>query len=276
LDAGALKPQVPDQLRSGETCRPRDMDVDQPITDELNRADQAFAGNRLLSTFSPEAQALIEPFGEMQELATGEVVLMRGEQVRSTLFPVGETMISMTVQLSGGRTAEVASIGREGAVGGIVSCGHAPAYARAEVLVPGPALRVPMQAIENAKNRSPFIANLFCRYSDYLLAQVMQSAVCNVYHSIPERAARWLLHAQDRAGDRIDLTQEAFAGLLGVQRTTVNAVIRELVSEGLIATGRGRISITDRAGLKRRACECYERLAEHFTAVIGTSGRGTA
>ena len=133
-------------------------------------------------------------------------------------------MISMGVELNGGRSVEVASIGREGAVGGIVSCGHAPAFSRAEVLVGGLAFKVPMKALEEAKSRSTFIANLFCRFSDYLLSQVMQSAACNTFHSIPERAARWLLHAQDRAGDRIELTQEAFAGLLGVQRTTVNAV----------------------------------------------------
>lgn len=244
--------------------------------DELTRADEAFAGNRLLSTFSREARALLEPFGETIELKTGDVVLNRGEQVRSSIFPIATTMISMTVELSSGRTAEVASIGREGAVGGIVSCGHAPAFSKAEVLVPGPAYRVPMDALEDAKSRSSFIANLFCRFSDYLLAEVMQSVVCNAYHSIPERAARWLLHAQDRAGDRIELTQEAFAGLLGVQRTTVNAVIRDLADEGLIATGRGNVRVTDRAGLKRRSCECYQRLQEHFDAVIGTSGRGSA
>jgi CRP-like cAMP-binding protein len=245
-------------------------------TDELIRADEAFAGNRLLSTFSREARAILEPFGEMIEFESGDVVLARGEQVRSSIFPVGPTMITMTVELSGGRTAEVASIGREGAVGGIVSCGHAPAFSRAEVLVPGPAFRVPMEALEDAKNRSSFIENLFCRYSDYLLAQVMQAVVCNAYHSIPERAARWLLHAQDRAGDRIELTQEAFAGLLGVQRTTVNAVVRDLASEGLIATGRGSVRVTDRAGLKRRSCECYQRLQEHFNAVIGASGSGAS
>lgn len=244
------------------------------VTDELTRADEAFAGNRLLSTFAREARALLEPLGEMIELRSGQTVLERGERVRSSLFPVGPTMISMTVELTGGRTAEVASVGREGAVGGIVSCGHAPAFSRAQVLMPGPAFRVPMETLEDSKSRSPFVANLFCRFSDYLLAQVMQSVVCNSFHSIPERAARWLLHAQDRAGDRIELTQEAFAGLLGVQRTTINAVIQELSSEGLIATGRGRIHVTDRAGLKRRSCECYERLEEHFSAVIGSSGRG--
>jgi CRP-like cAMP-binding protein len=248
--------------------------VIQAITDELNRTDEAFAGNRLLSTFSGEARALVEPRGAMVELAPGEIVLRRGDAVRASLFPVGSTMISMSVELSGARSAEVASIGREGAVGGIVSCGHAPAFSQAQVLVPGPAFRIPMVALEDAKSRSPFIANLFCRFSDFLLAQVMQSAVCNTFHSIPERAARWLLHAQDRAGDRIELTQEAFASLLGVQRTTVNAVIRELSSEALMETGRGTIRVIDRAGLKRRSCECYQRLEDHFGAVIGTSGGG--
>jgi CRP-like cAMP-binding protein len=250
--------------------------VAQTRIDELTRADEAFAGNRLLSTFSREARALVEPFGEMVDLKSGEVVLTRGDQVQASLFPIGPAMISMTVELSGGRTAEVASVGREGAVGGIVSCGHAPAFSRAEVLMPGTAFRIPMKALEDAKSRSPFVGNLFCRFSDYLLSQVMQSAACNAFHSIPERAARWLLHAQDRAGDRIELTQEAFAGLLGVQRTTVNAVIKELSAEGLVATGRGTINVTDRAGLKCRSCECYQRLEEHFGAVIGTSGRGSA
>ena len=242
--------------------------------DELTEADQAFAGNRLLSTFSREARALLEPFGKLEEVQPGEVVLDRGEQVKSSVFPVDQTMISMAVELTGGRTIEVASIGREGAVGGIISCGQAPAFSRATVLVGGPVFRVPMEVIEDAKSRSAFISNIFCRFSDYLLAQVMQSVACNAFHSIPERAARWLLAAQDRAGDRIALTQEAFAGLLGVQRTTVNAVVRDLLDEGLINTGRGVIRVTDRAGLKRRACECYQRLEDHFGAVIGTSGRG--
>ena len=109
----------------------------QVTTDQLRQADEAFAGNRLLSTFSPETRALIEPDGEMVDLAPGEVVLQRGDQVRASLFPVGPTMISMTIELTGGRSAEVASIGREGAVGGIVSCGQARAFSRAQVLVPG-------------------------------------------------------------------------------------------------------------------------------------------
>ena len=241
-----------------------------------DRLDAAFSGNLLLATFSAEVRALLDAGAEVIDLDVGEHVQSRGQDVDWSYFPFGTTMISLVVELSDGRSVQVASIGREGAVGGIVSCGHAPAFSRAEVLVSGPAFRVAMEALEEAKKRSPFIANLFCRFSDFLLAEVMQSAACNAYHSIPERAARWLLQAQDRAGDRIELTQEAFAGLLGVQRTTVNAVVRELSDEGLIATGRGKIHVTDRPGLKLRACECYQRLEEHFGAVIGSTGRGAA
>ena len=243
---------------------------------EISKLDAAFAGNQLLSTLSPEARALLEPHGTVVELKAGEIALTRGDQVDTSLFPIGPTLITMEVETSSGRTVEVAMIGLRGAVGGIVSCGQAPAFARARVLVGGSAFRVPMEALERAKTQSPFIANLFCRFSDYLLAQVMQSVACNAYHSLPERAARWLRHAQDRTGDRIDLTQQALAELLGVQRTTVNAVLQSLEQEALITTGRGVIRVSDRTGLRRRSCECYDKLEEHFTGVIGSSGSGAA
>ena len=245
------------------------------ITDEVSALDDAFAGNRLLSTFDREARGLVEPNGTVVQLNAGDPILQRGVHVSSSLFPFGPTMIAMVVDLPSARSIEVASVGREGAVGGIVSCGHAPAFSRATVLVPGPALSVPMSALEDAKHHSPFIKNIFCRFSDYLLAQTMQNVACNAFHSIPQRAARWLLHAQDRAGDRIELTQEALAGLLGVQRTTLNAVIAELSSEALILTRRGTISVLSRPGLKQRSCECYEVLQAHYDAVIGKSGSGT-
>ena len=244
--------------------------------EELGRLDQAFARNLLLAACSPEARALIEPQCGIVELELGDTIHERGRDVTSSLFPFGGTMISLVVELSGGRTIEVASIGREGAVGGIVSCGHAPAFAAAKVQIAGQALRVPMPALEDAKRRSGFLTNLFCRYSDFLLAQVMQTVACNSFHPIQERAARWLLTAQDRAGDRIELTQEALASLLGVQRTTVNAVVRNLHDEGLIRTHRGAVTVTDRAMLKGSACECYSVLERHFAAVIGPGGAGAS
>lgn len=241
---------------------------------ELDRLDRAFAGNLLLATFSMHVRGLVEPYGEIVELAVGDRVQNRGEDVEWSYFPFGTTMISLVVELDDGRSVQVASIGREGAVGGIVSCGSAPAFAQAQVMVGGPALRIPMKALEEAKSRSDFVANIFCRFSDYLLAEVMQSAACSSFHPIHQRAARWLLTAQDRAGDRIELTQEALAELLGVQRTTVNAVVGALQEEGLISARRGRVIVIDRIGLKRHACECYATVGEHFGAVIGPSSSG--
>lgn len=242
--------------------------------DELQRTDEAFARNRLLATFTSEARALIEPHSSVVDLELSSVVHGCGKHVVNSYFPFGPTMVSLCVDLADGRTVEVASIGQEGAVGGIVSCGHAPAFASAEVMVAGPALRIPMPMLEEAKQGSAHIRNLFCRFADYLLSQVMQSVACNAFHPIEARAARWLLTAQDRAGSRIELTQEALAGLLGAQRTTVNAVARILQDEGLIATRRGLIQVVDRAGLMRRSCECYAAVERHFGGILGSSGRG--
>jgi CRP-like cAMP-binding protein len=244
------------------------------VADELARSDAAFAGNRLLSTFSSDARGLVEPFATVIDLEPGDLLFDRGEHIASSIFPFGTTMVSLVVDLDPGRSIEVASIGREGAVGGIISCGNVPAFSRARVNVPGPALQVEMGAIEDAKRRSQFVAHIFCRYSDYLLAQVMQSVPCNAFHPITARTARWLLTAQDRAGDRIELTQEALAALLGVQRTTINAVIGQFQDEGLISSARGVVRVTDRAGIKARACQCYDALEHHFTQVIGASGVG--
>jgi CRP-like cAMP-binding protein len=242
--------------------------------DAAHTSEAAFTDNRLLSTFPPELRQTLRDQIEIIQLEAGDMVLQRGTGVTSSIFPFGPTMISMIVDLGAGRSVEVASIGKEGAVGGIVSCGHAPAFARAEAIVAGPAARVPMRAIEEAKSGSGHLRNLFCRYSDYLLAQIMQSVACNSFHPIEQRAARWLLTAQDRAGDRLVLTQEALAGLLGVQRTTINAVARQLTGEGLIATRRGTIGIENRAGLEARACECYDRVEHFFAEMVGTSGLG--
>jgi DNA-binding XRE family transcriptional regulator len=236
--------------------------------------DDAFSGNRLLSTFPTDLRGMLDGKTKMVELDVGATVLRRGVDVDSSLFPFGPTMISLVIDMDDGRSVEVASIGREGAVGGIVSCGHSPAFSRAEVMVAGPAFKVPMVIVEEAKARSGHLRNLFCRYSDYLLAQIMQTVACNSFHPIEARAARWLLTAQDRAGSRLALTQESLAGLLGVQRTTVNAVARELQDEGLITTRRGIIEVHDRAGLEQRSCECYQRVESFFGDIVGPKGTG--
>jgi CRP-like cAMP-binding protein len=237
--------------------------------------DAAFAGNRLLATLSADERALLEPAVELVELSGGDSVLSVGEVTRHGLFPFNGLMVSLRRELSGCRSVEVAAIGREGAVGGIVSCGSAPAFTQAVVQLPGSAALIPMKVLEKAKQESAHVRNLFCRYSDALLSQVMQSVACNAFHPIEARAARWLLHAQDRASsDRLELTQESLAGLLGVQRTTVNAVARVLQEQELITYRRGAIQVIDRAGLRRVSCDCYAAIEDHFHAVFGLDGRG--
>ncbi len=242
--------------------------------DLAHASEPAFIGNRLLATFPMDLRHTLRDEIEIIGLEAGASVLRRGVDVNYSVFPFRKTMISVVIDLSDGRSVEVGSIGKEGAVGGIVSCGHAPAFARAEAIVAGPAARLPLRVIEEAKARSGHLRNLFCRYSDYLLAQILQSVACNSFHSIEQRAARWLLTAQDRAGSKLELTQEALAGLLGVQRTTINAVARQLADQGLITTRRGTISVDNRAALEARACECYNQVERFFGDIIGDGGLG--
>src|SRR6266851_4562898 len=152
-----------------------------------------WSANRLLAAVPAIDRALLEPHAEFVELAPGKVLFEPEEDVVITHFPLTGTMAGLIVVLEDGRTAEAASIGREGAIGGIVSAGHKPAFARAVIQIGGPAFSVPTARLEDAKRRSPVFHDLFARYADALLAQMMQSVACNALHSIEARCSRWLL-----------------------------------------------------------------------------------
>jgi CRP-like cAMP-binding protein len=249
--------------------------MDLPAETAVADLDAAFAGNRLLATLDVGERALLEPHMRLVTFTAGERVFDVGAPIDRALFPFDSLMVSMMVELNEGRSVEVASIGKEGALGGIISCGAAPAFTGAVVQIAGLAVEMPLAALQAAKATNHQLHNLFCRYSDFLLSQVMQSVACNSFHAIEARTARWLLHAQDRvSGDRIALTQESLAGVLGVQRTTVNAVARELQGQGLITYRRAAIRVADRPGLARVACECYGAVEGHFASVVGHDGRG--
>jgi CRP-like cAMP-binding protein len=239
-----------------------------PVADA---AEHRFArqANRLLAALAPRDFAILEPHLERVELARGRVLFEPGDDVVTTYFPCRRTMTSLLVVTRDGREVEAATIGREGAVGGIVSEGHKPAFGRAVVQIGGEALCIPTSHLELAKSGSPRFGDLFSRYADALLAQMMQSVACNALHSVEARACRWLLATQDRAGDSvIQLTQESFAEMLGVQRTTVTAVTGALAARGLIRTLRGRVEIVDRPGLERAACECHRAVEDHFARLL--------
>ena len=228
-----------------------------------------FASNRLLATLGPSDRALLESSAEMVLLDKGTILFGSGDEVAAAHFPAPGTMISLIVDLPDGRCIEVATIGKEGAVGGIVSCGKPPAFARAEVQIPGAALRVEMKALEAAKARSSHVRDIFCRYADALLAQIMQSVACNAAHALEARLCRWLLTTQDRSGgDEIPLTQEYLAEMLGVQRTTVSGAARALQAQGLISYRRGSVQIKRRDLLEEKSCDCYHIVEQHFRAVL--------
>lgn len=202
-------------------------------------------------------------------LRRGQVLFEPGDDVVTTHFPCRPTMASLLVVTASGREVEAATIGWEGAIGGIVSSGHKPAFGRAVVQTPGAALRIETARLEEAKAQSWAIGDLFDRYSDAMLAQLMQSVACNALHDIEQRFCRWLLAAHDRAGeDVVHLTQEALAEMLGVQRTSVTAVGQALQSKGLIRYRRGRVEVLDRPGLERAACECYRAVEDHFERLL--------
>jgi CRP-like cAMP-binding protein len=236
---------------------------------EAGSRSSARHANRLLAALSPREYAVLEPHFEPVALARGRVLFEPGDDVTTTYFPCHRTMVSLLIVTRDGREVEAATIGREGAVGGIVSEGNKPAFGRAVVQIGGEALAINTSHLEAAKTGSPRFSDLFSRYADALLAQMMQSVACNALHRTEERCCRWLLATHDRAGDKIiHLTQEALAEMLGVQRTTVTAVTVGLQERGLIRTHRGRVEVLDRPGLERAACECYGAVEAHFKRLL--------
>ncbi|WP_375464230.1 Crp/Fnr family transcriptional regulator [uncultured Methylobacterium sp.] len=231
---------------------------------------QSFGRNLLLRALQPADRALIAPHMEQAELARGVVLFDSGEPVSHVTFPCDRTVTTLVITMRDGRTAETATVGREGAVGGVVSQGYLPAYSRAVVQIGGPVLRLEAGRLQTAKHASRPLRNLFTRYSDCLLAQVLQSVACNALHPIEQRAAKWLLTLHDRlSSDVLPITQDVLAEMLGVRRTYLSGVLRGLHERRMIEVARGRVTILDRSALERAACECHGRVRRHFEDVLG-------
>jgi biotin operon repressor len=203
-------------------------------------------------------------------LSASDVLQKAGNDVENTWFPCGAAMAAFSVWVDEDNDAiEVGLIGSEGAIGGIVSNGHVPAYATAVVRTPGKFLRIKTAALEQAKLDSLALRHWFARYSDCLLAQIFQTAACNATHTISQRTAKWLLAAVARTrGNEFDMTQEQLAQMLGVGRTFVTRVVRRLREDGLIATRRGVFIVKNEQELRRRSCSCTTAIEEHFDKVL--------
>lgn len=246
---------------TGETTRPA---MRPPLPEPLFAS-----GNNLLRALRPADLALLEPLFTEWDGSAGAVLFEPGDTIEHVHFPCGPSLVSFQVPLPDGNAIETALVGREGAVGGIVSRGLPPAFARAVVQFPGPFLRVEAARLEAAKALSRPIADLFARYADCLLAQVFQATACNAAHTIEQRTAKWLLATIDRTGDDVvPLTQEQLAGLLGVGRSYAGRVIQSLQRKGAVEVRRGRLEVRDFDALCAASCGCQDAVRDHFDRVI--------
>jgi DNA-binding transcriptional regulator YhcF (GntR family) len=226
--------------------------------------------NNLLRRLNAADFALIAPHLAAQEADASTVLYYPGDNVEIVHFPCGPSLASYLVANEDGRDVETILVGREGAVGGIVSQGFLPAYTRIMVKFGGPFVRISIGRLDAAKAESKTLGNVFARYADCMLAQIFQSTACNAIHSIEQRTAKWIVSAMERTdGDNaVPLTHEQLATLLGVGRSYTSRVIQTFKSEGILETRRGSILVRNADALKARACLCNESVKNHFEEVL--------
>jgi DNA-binding MarR family transcriptional regulator len=226
--------------------------------------------NNLLRRLSGADYALIAPHLATEQASAHDLLYNPGDDVQVVHFPCGPSLATFLVPNEDGRDVETILVGREGAVGGIVSEGYLPAYTRIAVKFGGPFVRIHVGKLEGAKLRSPSLRNIFARYADCMLAQIFQSTACNAIHSIEQRTAKWILAAMERTdgADSVPLTHEQLATLLGVGRSYASRIIQSFKAQGVIETRRGSILVRSRDGLKLRACLCNDAVKSHFEEVL--------
>jgi CRP-like cAMP-binding protein len=232
--------------------------------------------NRLLAALDLDDLAALAPHLKEASFRLGDLLQEAGDPIEQIYFPQSG-MISLLAVMESGAAVETATIGPEGAVGvlaGLLGGGHA--VGRAVVQLEGLFLQIAAPLFQDAVAKRPGIRDLVRRYSDAQMTLVYQVAGCNALHPAVARLSRWILQTRDRSeGDIFPMTQEFLSEMLGVQRTTVTTVARELQDHGLIAYRRGKIEILDRPGLERKACECYAAGRRAIDKVFRDIGRPT-
>ena len=226
--------------------------------------------NNLLRRLSTSDFGLIAPHLAREVAKANDLLYNPGDDVEIVHFPCGPSLATYLVSNEDGRDVETILVGREGAVGGIVSEGFLPAYTRIMVRFGGPFVRLHVGKLDAAKTKSATLRNVFARYADCMLAQIFQSTACNAIHSIEQRTAKWIISAMERTddADAVPLTHEQLATMLGVGRSYVSRVIQTFKAEGVLETRRGSILVHDREALRIRACLCNESVKSHFEEVL--------
>ena len=212
--------------------------------------------NRLLAVLPDDALKRLSPHLEKIELPAGKVLYVPGSELRHLYFPL-DSIVVLLCQMENGASTETAVIGNDGFVGVSLFMGGAT-LSQAMVQSAGCAFRIKAAPMKTEFDRNGAMMHLLLRYTQALITQVPQTAVCNRHHLLEQQLCRWLLLSLDRLpGNELIITQEVIAGMLGVRREGVPEAPRTLQKLGLIAYQRGHITVLDRAGLEARVCECY-------------------
>jgi len=226
----------------------------------------------LLLAFLPEAESSRwAPQLEPVDMPLGQVLYESGTRLGHVYFPT-TSIVSLLYVMENGASAEIAVVGQEGIVGISLFMGGESTPSRAVVQSAGHGLRLKANLMMLEFNRGGPVTHLLLRYTQALITQMAQTAVCNRHHSLDQQLCRWLLLSLDRLqSNQLVMTQELIANMLGVRREGVTEAAGQLHKAGLIRYQRGHITILDRAGLERRTCECYAVVKKEYDRLLPNS-----
>lgn len=220
--------------------------------------EQDLRHNHLLATLPPDARERVFPKLKKVELQLGTAVYESGQNAEYVYFPI-DCIISLLYVMLDGASAEISVVGQEGIVGISVFMGGDSTPSRAIVQSSGTAFRLPASLLKEEFNNHPEIRTAMLRYTQALITQMAQTAVCNRHHTIDQQLCRWLLLSMDRLPtSKLDMTQELIANMLGVRREGVTEAAGKLQELGVIEYERGHINVIDRPRLEALCCECYQ------------------
>lgn len=224
--------------------------------------------NQLLAALPEEERSRLASHLEPVELRLGEVIYESAARPRHIHFPTG-CIISLLYVMQNGASGEIAIVGNEGLVGFALLMGGGRTPSRAVVQSAGTSSRIGAQYVRKEFDRSGAFQNILLRYTQALLTQMGQTAVCNRHHSVEQQLCRWLLMSLDRLpSNELQMTQELLANMLGVRREGVTEAAGALQRAGIIRYTRGHIEVLDRPQLERTACECYEVVKKEFARLL--------
>jgi CRP-like cAMP-binding protein len=225
--------------------------------------------NRLLAALPPHEFGRIRPALQEISFSLGQVVYEFGGHLDYVYFPT-TAIVSLLYTMENGATAEMGLTGNDGVVGIALFMGGGTMPNRAVIQSSGGALRMTAKVLQDEFARGGKFQGLLLRYTQALITQISQTAVCNRLHSVEQQLCRWLLLSHDRVpADELVMTQELIGDMLGVRREGVTLAAGRLQTEGAISYVRGHITILDRAKLEQSVCECYKVVRDEFERLLG-------